>query len=141
MRKLGVADLFDLDPAKHLPNDDLDVLVGDSHTLQAVDFPDFVHQVLLQSALAEHLKDVVRVARTVDESIAGAETLAFLHVDVDATRNRVLLFLTVVGGDVDLALSLGDIAEANDAVDLGDDRGIARLAAPRRAQRPSEDHR
>ena len=51
-------------------------------------------------------------------AIAGTEALAFLHVDVDAAGNAVLLFLTVVGGDVDLALTLGDLAEANDAVDL-----------------------
>ena len=72
--------------------------------------------------------------------IAGAQALAFLHVDVDAARHAVLLFLAVVGGDVDLALTLGDFAEANDAIDLADDcrfRGACglRRARPRGADR------
>ena len=124
----GVANLFDLDPAKHLANDGFDVLVGDGDALEAVDLLDFVDEVHLQSALAEDFQNVVRVARTVDECIAGAEALAFLHVDVDTAGNAVLLFLTVVGGDVDLALTLGDFAEANDAVDLADDCRVAGLA-------------
>ena len=127
-RKFDVANLFDLHPAKHLADDGLDVLVGDGHALETVDLLDFVDEVLLQCALAEDLEDVVRVARTVDERVTGTEAFAFLHVDVDTARNAVLLFLTVVGGDVDLALSLGDFAEANDAVDLGDDCRIAGLA-------------
>ena len=124
----GVADLFDLDPAKHLTNDGFDVLVGDGDALEPVDFLDFVDEVHLQSALAEDFQNVVRVARTVDESITGTEAFAFLHVDVDTAGNAVLLFLTVVGGDVDLALALGDFAEANDAVDLADDCRVAGLA-------------
>ncbi len=58
----GVADFFDLHPAKHLPNDGFDVLVGDGHALETVDFLDFVDEVRLQRALAEDLEDVVRVA-------------------------------------------------------------------------------
>src|SRR6185437_6433135 len=120
--------LFDLHPAKHLADDRLDVLVRDGHALETVDLLDFVDEVHLQLALAEHLEDVVRVTRAVDESVTGAETFAFLHVDVDTARNAVLLFLPVVGRDVDLALSLGDVAEADRAVDLGDDGRIAGLA-------------
>src|SRR6185437_12733413 len=123
-----VADLLDLDPAEHLANDGLDVLVRDGDALQAVDLLNFVDEVLLQRALAENFQNVVRVARAVDQSIAGAQPLAFLHVDVDAARHGVLLFLAVVRGDVDLALSLGDLAEAHDTVDLGDDCRIAGLA-------------
>ena len=115
----GVADLLDLDPAKHLANDGLDVLVGDGDALETVDFLDFVDEVHLQRALAEDFQNVVRIAGTVDECIAGAQALAFLHVDVDTAGNAVLLFLAVVGGDVDLALPLGDLAEANDTIDLG----------------------
>ena len=95
-----------LHPAQHLADDDLDVLVGDGHALQAVDFLDFVHQVSLQFLLAEHGENVVRVERTVHERIAGAEALAFLHVDVDAAGHGVLVLVAVVGRDVDLALPL-----------------------------------
>ena len=54
--------------------------------------------------------------------------LAFLHVDVNAARNRVFALLTIVADDVDLAHTLGDFAVLHDTVDLGDDSGFARLA-------------
>ena len=104
------------------------MLVGDGDALQAVDLLDLVDQVHLQRALAEDIEDVVRVARAVDERVAGAQAFSLLHVDVDAAGNGVLLFLSVVGGDVDLALALGDLAEAHHAVDLADDGGVVRLA-------------
>ena len=62
---------------------------------------------ICSARLAEHFKDVVRVAGAVDQRVAGAQAFALLHVDVDAARNAVLLFLAVVRGDVDLALALG----------------------------------
>ena len=62
-QEVGVADLLDLDPAQHLANDGLDVLVGDGDALEAVDLLDFVDEVHLQGALAEDFQDVVRVAR------------------------------------------------------------------------------
>jgi hypothetical protein len=60
----------------------------------------------------------VRVQGTVHQRIACAQTLAFLHVDVNAARHRVFLLVAVVRRDVDLALPLGDFAEADHAVDL-----------------------
>ena len=83
------------------------MLVVDVHALQAVDFLDLVHQVLLQFLLAEHGQNVVRVARTVHQRIAGLHALAFLHVDVDAAGQRVFALSSVVAADVDLALALG----------------------------------
>ena len=53
-QELGVADILDLHPPHHLPDDDLDVLVVDVDALQPVDLLDFVDQVLLQFLLAEH---------------------------------------------------------------------------------------
>ena len=93
-----------------------------------VDFLDFVHQVSLQLLLAQHGKNVVRVERAIHQRLAGANALAFLHVDVNAARHLVFLLGAVVGHDVDLALSLGDIAELHHAIDLADDRGLVRLA-------------
>ena len=78
-----------LHPAHHLTNDHFEVLVVDVDALQAVDFLNFVHEVLLQFLLAEHVKNVVRIAGAVHQRIAGSHALAFLHVDVDAARNRV----------------------------------------------------
>ncbi len=93
-------------------------LSRDGHALQAVDLLDFVHQVSLQFLFAQHGENVVRVQGAVHQRIAGAQPLAFLHVDVNAARHRVFLLVAVVGRDVDLALALRDFAEADHAVDL-----------------------
>ena len=93
-----------------------------------VDFLDFVHQVSLQLLFAQHGKNVVRVERAIHQRLAGANALAFLHVDVNAARHLVFLLGAVVGHDVDLALALGDVAELHHAIDLADDRGFVRLA-------------
>src|SRR6185437_12592094 len=53
---------------------------------------------------------------------------ALLHVDVDAAGDGVFFFLSVVGGDVDFALPLGDLAELDDTIDLADDGAFAGLA-------------
>jgi hypothetical protein len=49
-QELGVAGLDDRHPAQHLPDDDLDVLVVDRHTLLPVHRLHLVHQVLLDGA-------------------------------------------------------------------------------------------
>ena len=125
---MRVAHFVDAHPAQHLPHDHFDVLVRDGHALQPVDFLDFVHQVSLQLLLAQHGKNVVRVQRAIHQRIAGAQPFAFLHVHVNAARHRVFLLVAVVGRHVNLALSLGDFAEPDHAIDFADDRGLARLA-------------
>ena len=127
-QEVGVADVFNADPAKHLTNDDLDVLVRDGHTLEPVDFLNFVDEVGLEELLAEYVQNVVRVEGAVHQRIASGEPLAFLDVDVNAARNAVFLLLAVVSGDVDLALALRYFTKADDAVDLGDGGCFTRLA-------------
>jgi hypothetical protein len=74
-----------------------------------VDLLDFVHQVLLQLLLAQHPQNVVQVARTVHQPLAGAHALALVHVHVHAARQRVLPRLAAIVGDDDqLALTLDD---------------------------------
>ena len=109
------------DPAHHLADDHLDVLVVDVDALQPVDLLNLVDQVALQRLLAEHVEDVVRVARPVHQRLAGAHPLALLDVDVDAARQRVLprLGTRLVRDDDDLPLALDDAAVLDDAVDLG----------------------
>ena len=65
---------------------------------------------------------------TIHQRIARRHALAFLHVDVDAARQRVFALLAVVAHDVDLALALRQFAVLDHAVDLGHDRALARLA-------------
>ena len=98
--------------------------------LQPVDLLDLVDQVRLQRLLAEDVQDVVGIARSVHQRLARADALAFLDVHVHAARQRVLARLgaRLVGHDDDLPLTLDDAAVLDDAVDLGDDGGLARLA-------------
>src|SRR4026209_3041592 len=71
----------------------------------------------------------MRVARTVHQLLASTYTLAFVHVHVHATRKRVLTRVAAIVGDDDhLALTLDHATVLDDAVDLGDDRRILRLA-------------
>src|SRR5579872_5447294 len=127
-QELGVAGVFHLAPTHHLTNDYFDVLVADVDALQPVNFLDFVYQVRLQFLFSQHGQDVVGVERAVHERFAGLDALAFLHVDVNAARNRVLFFGAVVGDDIHLALSLRDLAEFNRAIDFADDCSFMRLA-------------
>ena len=127
-QEFGVADIFHLHPAHHLPGDDFQVLVVDIDALQPVDFLNLVDQVLLQFLLAQHVENVVRVARAVHERLAGLDPLALLNVDVDAARQRVFALLAVVAGHVDLALALADFAVLHHAVDFRDDGRLTRLA-------------
>ena len=104
------------------------MLVVDVDALQTIHFLDFVHQVFLQVLLAHDCHDVVRVARAIHQRISVTDALAFLHVDMDAARQRVFLLLAIVADDIDLAHALADLAVLHDAVDLGDHGGFARLA-------------
>ena len=128
--ELGVAHVFDLHPPHHLAGDGLDVLVVDGHALEAVDLLDFVDQVLLQFLLAEDRQDVVRIARTVHQRVAGADPFVFLHGHVHAALDFVLgrLGRRVFRHDDDLAAALDDAAELDRAVDGAHHRGVAGLA-------------
>jgi hypothetical protein len=104
--EVRIADAGHTDGTEHLAADHFDVLVVDGDGLGAVDLLDLVHQVALQLLDAEDRQDVVRIDRTVDERIAGADALAFLHVDVHGAGNAVLVASAFVGLDDDAAHAL-----------------------------------
>ena len=104
------------------------MFIRNGHALQTIDLLDLVHQVRLQFLLAQHIQNVVRVQGPIHQRVACAQTLAFLDVHVNAALHRVFLLVAVVRGHVNLALPLGNFAKANHAVDLADDRRLARLA-------------
>src|SRR5262249_8705047 len=107
---------------------DLDVLVIDVDTLEAVDFLDLVDQVSLQFLDAADGKDVMRVERAVHERLAGPDHVTLLNVDVDAAWYRVLAPLAI-WRFVDYATqAVCDRTEFDGTVDFGHDRGLARLA-------------
>jgi hypothetical protein len=47
-------------------------------------------------------------------------------IDVSAARRLVLVLFAVRRHHQDLAVGLGDVAELDEAVDFGDDRGLLR---------------
>ena len=71
--EVRIADARHADGTQHLPADAFDVLVVDGDGLGTVDLLDLVDQVTLQLLDAEDRQDVVRIDRTVDERIAGAD--------------------------------------------------------------------
>ncbi len=71
----------------------------------------------------------MRIERAVNQRLAGANVLAFLHVDVYAAWNRVFLDGTAIFAlDVNPALTLDDFAVFHHAIDFADDSRIFRLA-------------
>ena len=71
----------------------------------------------------------MRIGRAVHEGLAGADGIAFVNTDVLALGDEVFARLADLGGDDDLALPLGVLAEGDGAVDLADDRELLRLAS------------
>src|SRR5256884_6627920 len=61
--EVGIADVFDLDPAHHLACDPLDVLVVDVHALEPVNLLNSVDQISLGELLAKNRKKVMEVDR------------------------------------------------------------------------------
>ena len=71
----------------------------------------------------------MRVRGAVHQGLAGADPVALVHADVLALRDQVLLGLApVFRGDDHPALAAAVRPELHDAVDLGDDRALLRLA-------------
>src|SRR5262249_54602976 len=60
--------------------------------------------------------------------LSGLHALAFLHVDVDAARDRVFFFGAVVGDYIDFALTFRNLTELHRAIDFRDDGGFVRVA-------------
>ena len=128
-RKLVSPTSLDAHAAQHLAHDRLDVLVVDLHALQSVDLLDFVDQVLGQRLLAQHPQDVVRVGRAVHQRLAGADAVAF------AARSGACPWGSgtrcgspTSGVMITLRLPLVSLPKCTDAVDLGDDGVVLRLA-------------
>src|SRR6185369_6899557 len=104
--EVRIADILDLDPAKHLSNDHLDVLVVDVNALQTIDFLDLVHDIILQFFHTSNAENIVRVKRSVHERLAGLDRVTVLNIDMRTARNVVFAFAAVFIRDDDLALAL-----------------------------------
>ena len=104
------------------------MLVVDVDTLQPIHFLDFIDQIFLQLLFTQDGQDVMRIARTIHQRLARLDALPFLHGDMDAARQRVLLGFAVLGHDDDLSLALGNLPVLHHAVDFADDSSFVGLA-------------
>ena len=127
-QKLGIADLFDAHSAQHLPHDDFNMLIVNTHALQAVNFLHLVDQILSQRLFAENVQDIMRIRRAVHQSFPRPDPIAVVHADMFALRNQILTRLAHLGSDDNFPFAFGVFAEGYDAVDFSDDRELFRLA-------------
>ena len=114
-QEVGVTRLLHADAPGHLPDDQLDVLVVDRHALVAVHLLDLFDEVQLGLADALDLHELLGIAGTVDDGIAGLDLLAVHHVEAGGRGQDDGLLGALVGhhGDRDaLALVLADADDA-----------------------------
>src|SRR5699024_524248 len=134
----GVAWITDLDPAQHLPDDDLDVLVVDAHPLQPVHILDFLHQISRQAGNATQAQDVVRHQLTFGDDVAFVDIFAFEDADLAPLGNQDVGVVAVAVDDFDALLALGALAEANGAGCFRQHRRRLRLACLEQVRHPRQ---
>ena len=83
-------------PAEHLAQDDLNVLVVNTHPLGYVHLLYFIHQVALQFVLTPNMKYVVGIQRPGCQRIPGPYLLLIFHEDSGRGGNDVLAFLHIL---------------------------------------------
>ena len=124
----GIAGLVDLHLAHHLTDDDLEVLVVDLHTLEAVNVLHLVDDVFLHGGGTLDGKDVAGRNRTVGERRTSTYVVVLLHENLLGEGHEVLLDFAKFGGDDDFAVATLDGAHGDFSVDFGNDGGVARVA-------------
>ena len=128
------------DATQHLPDDHLDVLVVDRHTLGPVDLLDLLDEVDLHLAGALDAQHLVRVGRALQQLLAdldvvavGEQTLRAVvvleHLQPLAPGELVVhdLFAPVVGNDGDL-VELVALLQTDPPGDVGDRGTVTRNA-------------
>src|SRR2546428_8077924 len=126
-QELRVANFFNFDPAHHLADDHLNMLIVDVDALEPIDLLDFVDQVSLQFLFSQDPQDVVRITRAVHQSFTGVDILAFLNIDVNAPRQQVFRGSCIFVFNDDFALPAHQAAIVNHAVNFSDDSRFFRL--------------
>src|SRR5437764_1130009 len=113
----------DRDPLEHLPDDDLDVLVVDLHTLRPVDLLDLLGQVDLHRPWPAYPQQLVPVDGALGCLLADLDVVAVGHPQPDALGDLVVhdLVAAVVGHNDDLPSPVA-VLDAHPAAHLGDGR-------------------
>src|SRR5690554_1128052 len=104
------------------------MLIIDVYALETIDLLDFIHQIALELLLAKDPQDVMRITRTVHQSVTCPDELTLLNVDVNSTRQQVLGLSFSIGTlNEDFSLAAADPTKMTDSVNLCDNRGFLRL--------------
>ena len=118
----------DVNLAKHLANDHLNVLVVDFHALQTVNVLDLAHEIIGEILDALQTQDVMWIRLAVGDNLTPDDLLAFEDVQVAPLRDQLLVTLTGVVRDDETALALGFLAEADRTGVFSHDCRVLRLA-------------
>ena len=100
-QEVRVADRFDLDPAQHLADDRLNVLVVDVHALVAVDGLDLLREVAQRRFRSKDAEDVVGVFHAAGERLPCLHLVAGANEALRGGVDGVVAQFGFVGVDLD----------------------------------------
>src|SRR5690606_79439 len=127
-QEVRISRIDDLNLLHHLTNDSLDVLVVDLHTLQAVYFLDFVHQIFLYCGRALDRQDIRRCDRTIRKRLTCLHEVVILNQDVLRQGHEVALLNTIARFDENLAVTALDATVRYHTVDFADYGRVRRIS-------------
>ena len=124
----GVAWVVDLHLAHHLAHDNLEVLVVDFHTLQAVNVLHLVNDILLHSRGTLDGQNVVGRYHTIRKRRTSANGIVFLHQDLLGKADEILLLVARFRSDNDFAITTLYLTHSNLSIDFGDNGRVGGVA-------------
>src|SRR5699024_9005296 len=127
LQKFGVARILDFHSTQHLPNDDLDMLVVDTHTLQPVNILNFLDQIGGQFGNAAQAQNVMRHQFAFGDHFPTVDELAFKHTDLAPLGNQKIGVVAIHIDDLDALLALGAFTKAHGTGGFGENRRNLRL--------------
>ncbi len=138
LEETALARIGHLHLAQHLPDHDLDMLVIDPHTLEAVDVLDLLDEVGRQRGHPQQAQNIVRVVLPVGNGFALLHVLALEDGDVPPLRDQLLVLGTFVVGDDQSLTPLRILAEAHGPGGLGEDRRLLGLTSLEQVGHPGQ---
>ena len=127
LKEAGIAGLIDLHLAHHLTHNNLEVLVVDFHTLEAIDILHLVNDVFLHCRRTLDSQDVGRSDSTVAEGGTGTHKVILLHQNLLTGGDKVTLDIARFGSDDNLAVTTLELAHGDLTVDFANNSWIRRV--------------
>ena len=114
--------------AHHLTDDNLEVLVIDFHTLQAIHILHLVDDILLNSGRALDGQNVAGSDETVGERCTGTYSVILLNKKHSRQRNEIFTLFARLRGDGYLAVTTFQFTQRHHTVDFAYHSGVRRIA-------------